>query len=509
MPQETLGNKQLLQAVVFVTGAVVLIIEITALRILSPYYGNTIFTASSVISVILAALSLGYYTGGKLADKQASLRTFFGIIFLSGLCLLSLHLIGAILLPSLSVTLSISGGPLISSVVLFFLPALLLGTLSPYAIKLYSVYFPDEGIGSVSGKVFFWSTLGSITGSLLTGFLLIPAFGINQIVLGSSVVLFTLGLIPLLYFGFRKSYLRKILILFLTMLSATWLLGQVHGNVLYSRDGVYERIIILDAKSNGSSDRPVRFFYQDRSSSGAMFLDSDDPTDLVHEYSKYYSLYKIFTQKVENALVIGGGAYSIPKALLHELPQATVDVSEIEPSLPELAKKYFKLEDEPRLNNFIEDGRHLLGSSDKKYDLIFSDVYYSLYSIPSHFTTREFFTLAKERLSRDGILIANVIGDLGEEKPSFTMSEIKTFQTVFPNSYFFATKSPDLTGSQNIIFVGYNSNSRINFSDPTISELQNKLVDVSKLNLSPHPIFTDNYSPVEYFVAKTLQKRFN
>src|SRR3972149_6884426 len=119
MPQETLGNKQLLQAVVFVTGAVVLIIEITALRILSPYYGNTIFTASSVISVILAALSLGYYTGGKLADKQASLRTFFGIIFLSGLCLLSLHLIAAILLPLLSVTLSISGGPLISSVVLF------------------------------------------------------------------------------------------------------------------------------------------------------------------------------------------------------------------------------------------------------------------------------------------------------------------------------------------------------------------------------------------------------
>jgi spermidine synthase len=97
--------------------------------------------------------------------------------------------------------------------------------------------------------------------------------------------------------------------------------------------------------------RPTRFFQQDRSGSGAMFLDSDDPTDLVYEYTKYYSLYKVFKPDVRKALVIGGGAYSIPKALLAELPNAAVDVSEIEPSLFDLAKEYFDLEESPNLHN--------------------------------------------------------------------------------------------------------------------------------------------------------------
>jgi protein-L-isoaspartate O-methyltransferase len=101
-----------------------------------------------------------------------------------------------------------------------------------------------------------------------------------------------------------------------------------------------------------------------------MFLDSDDPTDLVYEYTKYYSLYKVFKPDVRNALVIGGGAYSIPKALLAELPNAAVDVSEIEPSLFDLAKEYFDLEESPNLHNYTEDGRRLLQDSNKGYDLI-------------------------------------------------------------------------------------------------------------------------------------------
>lgn len=183
-------KKYFLLATVFITGASVLIIEIVALRILSPFYGNTIFTVSSVITVILAALSLGYYVGGKLADRHPSTRVFFGIILISGLALLLLHFLGAIILPILSLLLSISTGPLVSSMFLFLVPALLLGTLSPYAIKLQSVQFPQEGVGSVAGKIFFWSTLGSIVGSLLAGFVLIPKFGIDQIIIANGMVLF-------------------------------------------------------------------------------------------------------------------------------------------------------------------------------------------------------------------------------------------------------------------------------------------------------------------------------
>ncbi|MDP2593768.1 MAG: fused MFS/spermidine synthase, partial [bacterium] len=437
---DTFLKQNLLPASVFITGACVLIVEIVAVRVLSPHYGNTIFTVSSVISVILAALSIGYYAGGKFADRHPSLRWFFGIILISGIAILAFHFLGTIMLPILSMTLSLTSGPLVSSLLLFLAPALLLGTLSPYAIKLQSVQAPEQGVGSVSGKIFFWSTLGSILGSLLAGFVLIPHFGIDHIFIATGLVLFLLGSIPLLMFGFDKKRLTKSLFAVVILAAVTLFAAQqIKGDALYSKDGIYEKITIYDG---AFGSRPARFFQQDRSSSGAMFLDSDDPTDLAYEYSKYYSLYKVFKPNIQHALVIGGGAYSIPKALVAELPNATVDVSEIEPSLFELAKKYFGVEDNPQLHTYIEDGRRLLRDSDKKYDLIFSDVYYSLFSIPAHFTTQEFFTIAKKKLSDDGLFIANLIGDLSRQQPSLIFAEIKTFQSVFPNSYFFAVETP-------------------------------------------------------------------
>lgn len=507
-------KRNMLIGTVFLTGACVLIVEVVATRVLSPFYGNTIFTVSSVISVILAALSLGYYAGGRFADRHPSPRWFFGIILLSGLVLLLFHFVGNAALPVLGYALSISAGPLISSLLLFFLPAFLLGTLSPYAVKLQSLETPAAGIGSVAGKIFFWSTLGSIIGSILAGFVLIPHFGVHQIIVANAIALILLGAVPLLLLGGSRRPVLPVVVVILLAGIGTYASHSVPKNVVYSKDGTYEKITIYDEQLSG---RPARFFEQDRSQSGAMFLDSDNPKDLAEDYTKYYSLYKVFDPGIKNALVIGGGAYSIPKALLADLPDASVDVSEIEPSLYGLAKQYFGLSDDPRLHSYTEDGRRLLHDSDKKYDMIFSDVYYSLYSIPEHFTTEEFFQIAKDRLGENGIFVANMIGDLSRQEPSLIMSEIKTFQTVFPNSYFFAVQSPDITTPQNIIFVGYNSDTRIDLGspsilanpDPALSSLRDKEIDMRRFDLSPYPILTDNYSPVEYLTGKVLERAFD
>ncbi len=498
--------------VVFLTGACVLIIEVIAIRILSPYYGNTIFTVSSVIGIVLAALSVGYYFGGKLADKYPTEKVFYSIILISGLSVIFLHLLRLFLLPSLGYSLSIVSGPIISAIILFFIPSLLLGTLSPFAIKLQGQNFPEKGIGSITGEIFFWSTLGSIFGSLFTGFVLIPQFGISQIILAVAIILTILGLFPLLKIGILKKSIFKVILFGVIGILLISISSSFKSNsVVYSHDGIYEKITIYDGEYAG---RPTRFFQQDRSSSGAMFLDSDE---LVVDYTKYYVLYKVFKPDVKNALVIGGGAYSIPKALLKDLPNATVDVSEIEPSLYELAQKYFKVAKTERLNNYTEDGRRLLHDTDKKYDLIFSDVYYSLFSIPAHFTTQEFFKIAKDKLSENGIFVANLMGDLSRQEPSLIMSEIKTFQTVFPNSYFFAVDAPDKIGSQNIIFVGYNSNRKIDFNDskltkdenPIIQSLGKKVINLDRFEFSKYPLLTDNFSPVEYLTAQVLQKSFS
>lgn len=506
-------KRAVLPCVVFCTGASILVVEIVAVRVLSPYYGNTIFTVSSVISVILLALSVGYWVGGILADKRPKLEWFFGIIFIGGVASLISYAIGVLLLPWLSALFSIMAGPLVSSALLFLIPALLLGTLSPYAVVLQSAVVPGRGVGSAAGQIFFWSTVGSIAGSLMTGFFLIPTFGVNEILIANSIFLLILGGVPLMVLtkGLKKYYLHGFAVVFL-LLVATVVYTKEHTDVLYSKDGLYEKISIYDGTYQG---RPTRFFRQDRSSSGAMYLDSTDPLDLVYDYTTYYSLYKIFSPNVREALVIGGGAYSIPKALLHEIPKAHVDVAEIEPSLFSLAKQYFDVRETSRLENHVEDGRRLLRDADKQYDLIFSDVYYSLFSVPAHFTTQEFFTLAKDRLSPDGVFIASMIGDLSRQEPSLMMAEIRTFQSVFPNSYFFAVDSPQGTKSQNIIFVGHNSANKIDLNTiaaqsahPLIKSLPEKRIDTTRFDLSAYPILTDNFSPVEYLTAQVLQKTF-
>jgi predicted membrane-bound spermidine synthase len=267
-----------------VTGASVLIVEVLAVRILSPYYGNTIFTVSSVISVILLALSVGYWAGGTLADRRPSLEWFFGIILASGLLLLLFHALGALALPRLGAALSLATGPLVSATVLFLIPALLLGTLSPFAVKLQSVFVPGEGVGRVAGRIFFWSTLGSITGSLLAGFVLIPRFGINRILVSTGIVLFALGFVPLMLLRAKRARLGASFVALAILLGTAWwtqtpvaqaLLGLRESNVVYSKDGIYQKITIYEGEYYG---RPTRFLLLDRSESGAMFLDSDDPT---------------------------------------------------------------------------------------------------------------------------------------------------------------------------------------------------------------------------------------
>lgn len=504
-----------MNAIVFITGACVLIIEVVAMRILSPYFGNTIYTVSSVISVVLAALSAGYFFGGKLADRRPSRALFFGLIFAGGLSVSGLYLLVVLLLPVLGYALPIISGPLIASLFLFFLPSFLLGTLSPFAIKLQHISFPEKGAGSIAGEIFFWSTLGSIAGSLGAGFVLIPKFGISNIILSVGAVLTILGFLPLFIMNPKSKiyrvYFKPLLLLIIGSILIAVFFSEVESNsIIYSVDGVYEKITIFDDDFGG---RPARFFQQDRSNSGAMFLDSGD---LVFDYTKYYALYRVFNPDVKRALVIGGGMYSITKSLLAELPEADVDAVEIEPLLYELAKQYFNVKDDPRFQNYIGDGRRFLYDAVAHYDLIFGDAYYSLFSIPSHLATEEFFKIVRSKLNADGVFIANFIGSLSRSLPALTLSEIKTFKGVFPNSYVFATESPKLAKPQNLILVGVNGDRKIDFNAPVFIEnkneiikgLRGKLVDLERFNFSMYQKLTDDFAPVEYMTSKLIRDNF-
>ncbi|MDX1765423.1 MAG: fused MFS/spermidine synthase, partial [Candidatus Saccharimonadales bacterium] len=231
-----------LHAWVFTTGAIVLIIEVVAVRILAPYFGNTLFAYSSVISVILLALSAGYWYGGQLADRKPERRLFYSLIAAGGLLLLFIETFREPLLEAANRNLSLTTGPLLSSIILFIGPALLLGMLSPMAIKIRSVEQPKTGIGTIAGGMFFWSTLGSISGSLAAGFWLVPTFGVDAIMLSQGVILILLGGLPLLRLGVIS--LRMLVGLF-ALTSGLGVFSAVANSVdkpyiIYESDGIYE-----------------------------------------------------------------------------------------------------------------------------------------------------------------------------------------------------------------------------------------------------------------------------
>lgn len=492
--------------VAFLTGAAVLVLELSATRILSPYFGNTIFSFSSVITTILAALSAGYYIGGTRADQEPSPEPFYKTILFGGLSVCLLQVLSLYLLPLLG-RLPITWGPLVSAAMMFFLPAFFLGMLSPHAVKLQAIASTTEGVGTVSGTIFFWSTLGSLFGSLSTGFVLIPRIGLQAILLGVGGALLAVALGGLaLHNRLRPRYLVHCVA---AVIVSGLLVGvrtqTIRNTYVFLKDGVYERLAIQDKQTNGST---VRRFFQDRSTSGAIRLASDE---LGTAYSRYYELYRVFTPNLKDALFIGGGIYSMPNQLLKQAPEATVHVAEIEPSLKGLAERYFNLRPTGRLVNHLVDGRRLLSESDQNYDFVFSDVYNSLFSIPSHFTTTEFFVVAKSRLRPGGVFIANIIGTLKDSNPSFVKSELKTFTDIFPASYVFAVQDPLSTSRQNLILVGVNRQDAVpldRFANSNgaalVEKFKSHLVDLSQLELDRHPTLTDDYAPVEYFNASVM-----
>ena len=151
------SHKAALLVAVTLSGMAVLIIEILATRMLAPFFGNSIFTLSSVIGIVLAALGIGYYLGGALAERKPSAAWFFSLIVVAGFAVLLLQLLNATLLPAIAYRLSLVNGPLLVSLLMFFLPALFLAMLSPFAVALLHAREPGRGAGHAAGLVFFWS----------------------------------------------------------------------------------------------------------------------------------------------------------------------------------------------------------------------------------------------------------------------------------------------------------------------------------------------------------------
>src|SRR5712691_7030165 len=462
-PMSARSHKFGLLLSVALAGMAVLIIEITAIRMLAPFFGNSIFTISSVIGIILAALGLGYYLGGSLADRRPSAVWFFSLIVVAGFSVLLLQFLNAVVLPGIAYKLSLIDGPLIVSFLMFFLPALFLAMLSPFAITLLHAREAGKGVGNASGLV------------LLGGAGLLVTRKLPKIL---PVGLALLGLIS----GIALSHV-----------------GMADGrSIVFAADGLYEKIVIRDVPYRG---RTARILLQDRNISGGLYLDDGG---MAFDYTQYFDLYRLFTPELKTALAIGGGAYNVPRSILRHSPRAIVDVAEIDPSLHALALRYFALPDDARLRNHVIDGRRFLHDTQERYDLIFSDAYRSFISAPPQFATLEFFRLARSRLNEDGVLIANFYGSLAPDTRATIYSVLRTMRAAFPQVYVIATAGPASDELQNFIFVGHNASNPEERADlGQAAALEWRAPDVL---LDSYPVLTDDFAPLEYYAANAIRR---
>lgn len=486
--------KRSLEIAVFVCGAVVMVFELVGSRVLGPYLGTSIFVWTSLIGIILGSLSLGYYFGGRMSDKMPSYGLLSSIIFSSAVFIgLTVYIKDFLLGYLLNNVTDLRISSVVASLVLFLPASILLGMVSPYSAKLR---LNDLSVsGATIGNLYALSTAGSIVGTFLSGFYLIPKFGTNRILVSLSI---TLILVSVLLSARKNISFRLLLLVILAM---TWyFFSQINAKGFIDVDTAYNRIWIYDS-IDPKTEEKIRVFAINNENDSAMFLLRNG---LVFDYTKYYHLARHFNPDFKATLMLGGAGYSFPKDFLLNYPGATIDVVEIDPMVTELAREYFNLKDDPRLAIYHEDGRVYLNRTEKKYDVIFGDAFNSNYSIPYQLTTKEAVQRKFDILNDDGVVILNIISAIEGEKGQFLRAEFATYKSIFPKVRLFPVREPNNGREvQNIILVAMKSGQEPeeNNDKGLVEYLDHLWRDEVENDM---PQLTDDYAPVDYYINKTI-----
>lgn len=497
-----------LRIITFTAGAVVMGLEIITSRILTPVFGSTIYTWGSLIGVVLSGLSLGYFLGGKVADDHPQFEKICGIVFSVGLFIVGIPFFAS---PVVDFTVAVLPGtqftPLVATFLLLMLPSVLLGFVSPYVIKLGTNTL--QRVGNISGNLYAIATIGSIFGTFLTVFVLIPNIAVNQIIFGLGIALIASSLIGLKAHP-KTIAVAVVMILILPLSSLPVNTISHNGKLIYEKETPFSHLDIVEYGNNIS-------MYLDGMRHSSM--NTKDPLDLVIDYTEYFHLGMLFNPEATDILFVGGGGFTGPKNFLVLYPEIKIDAIEIDADVINAAETFFGLEkNNPRLQIFNDDARRHLSTFEKKYDLIILDAYASNY-VPYHLMTQEFFQTVEKRLEPNGVVVSNIIGSIEGNNSQMVRAMYKTMKETFPVSYVFPTENR-ATNVQNIMIVS--SNQPYEFDRLTLLEMaKNSPADylVDELGKQEHfyqgivdtsdvPFFTDQYNPSEVLINPLTSKAY-
>lgn len=441
---------------------------------------------------------------GKIADKDNKENNLKIILIATSIFIIAIPFIQKYTLESVvSYINNIKVGAILSTIILFFIPSLCMGIITPIILKLKLNNL--EMAGKVSGKINAIATMGGIVGTFLGGFILIPNIGSSNILFVLTIIL--VCLIPLVNFKIKEKSSIFVVIIIISSLIAFNIYKQkneLEGNKVLevkdseyvSYDTQYGRVIIYNSILNGEN---IRMLNIDSGYESATFTDESKVNELVFDYTKFYDLMFNANIEINNTLLIGGAGYSYPKYYISHYPNKTMDVVEIDNKITEIAKKYFfldklikdyDLENNQRLNLINEDGRVYLNNNTKKYDAILNDAF-SGSSPAKTLTTIENVRNVKKSLSKNGVYLTNIISSLEGENSKFIQAEVNTLKHVFKNVYVIPCNyQNDLEKTQNNMVIA------------TDDDLEYK--ESYNLNISDNAIvITDEYCPIDTLIPKS------
>jgi spermidine synthase len=486
-----------LALVVFTVGFSILGAEIAAARLLAPYFGASTIVWANTIGIVLVALSVGYWYGGKLADRNPTRGGLYRIVLLSGLMLAAVPFVADPFLDFAVQALdSISAGAFVGSLLgvtaLIALPILISGAVAPYALRLAVADVSEAG--TVSGRLYAISTVGSLVGTFSSALLFIPLLGTQR-----TFVLYGLVLVTIAALGLARS--RYVLAPAALALLLALPVGTIKGTtdagarVIHEADTEYQYARVVEAfdgtrtleLNEGQAVHSLR-------RPGSYLTGNIWDEYMIVPFSAQ-------ARPPRKIAILGNAAGTTARAYGHYFPETEIDGVEIDGELTEIGREYFDMR-APKLTTHTADARPFLRRTEERYDAIFVDAYRQPY-IPFYLATREFFELARDRLAPGGVVVVNA----GHPENSDKLEQVlgATMAAVFP------TVVRDPSEPVNTLLLGTQgeaSAQRLRAAAPTLPEDLRPLALEAAARIEPRlpggRVYTDDIAPVEWLIDSSI-----
>lgn len=487
----------------FFCGMSVMAIELGASRLLAPYFSASQIVWTIVIGTIMIAMALGNIIGGKMADKHQTPDALFIWLLAAATWTMLIPLCGKFVISGIALLLAtfVTSGYLIwaallSCLVVFVFPLLVLGMVTPNIIKYATKSLNDNG--KIVGRVEAFNTIGSILGTFLPTFVTIPYIGTSLTFVIFSSILYA---ICLAYFIFRKKFIIRTSVIMVIAMAAGIAASQIkvaywNKNIKYEGESVYNYLRVEENSTEIIFSTNVLFGVQ------SVKMKTPGLTGYYYDYAMAAPLMAGVQEKPVECLILGLGTGTFATQCLQYYSDIAFDGVEIDASVVDLARKYFDLPDS--VNVTVEDGRAFLNMTKKKYDVIMVDAYRDV-TIPFQMSSVEFFTLVKDHLNPGGNMVVNM-NMYAEEEGSIDDYLCGTISSVF--SYVYTSRPNGITNVE-LFASDQDCKTALEKTIDKISQSDLKdvmtQVDKNMVKILPSEyILTDDKAPVEQLGMKIL-----